>query len=153
MSGYYVKLHFGRLWFIIRIIGRSLPLSTPGGRADWRPIADDDNALKASSLQTHLANQHEVYQAVTVPEDYLTSRPAVTYQANPKYNGRLPCPVPDCPGEHKDGWMLRRHFRDLHPFDKVIVPKEGYYLRCERCLMQVNPSYPRHNCTKECQVD
>ena len=49
--------------------------------------------------------------------------------------------------------MLWRHFRDLHPFDKVIVPKEGYFPRCERCFMKVNPSYyPRHVRTKECQV-
>jgi hypothetical protein len=108
--------------------------------------------MKASSLQTHLVSQHEVYQVVTVPADYLVPRPAMTYKADPKYNGRLPCPIPGCPGEHKDGWMLRHHFWGLHPFDRVIVPKEGHFPRCEWCLMQVNPSYPRHDRTKECQV-
>ena len=73
--------------------------------------------VKASSLQTHLASQHEVYKVVTVPEDYLVPRTAVTYRSDPKYNGRLPCPIPGCPGEHKNGWMLWHHFRDLHPFD------------------------------------
>jgi hypothetical protein len=48
--------------------------------------------------------------------------------------------------------MMRRHFWDVHPLDLVIVPKEGCYLRCERCGMQVNPLYPCHWCSKECQV-
>jgi hypothetical protein len=47
---------------------------------------------------------------------------------------------------------MRRHFRDVHPLDLVMVPKEGRYARCERCGMQVNPIYPRHQCLKECQV-
>jgi hypothetical protein len=108
--------------------------------------------LQASSLRSHLAEQHLIYQAVTIPEDYSTPWMAVTYRVAPKYNGRLPCPIPGCLGEHKDGWMLWRHFRDLHPYDRVIVPKEGYFSRCKRYCMQVNLSYPCHIRTKECQV-
>jgi hypothetical protein len=48
--------------------------------------------------------------------------------------------------------MLWRHFRDLHPFDKVVVSTEGYFPRCERCTMQVNPGYPRHIRMQECQT-
>ena len=48
--------------------------------------------------------------------------------------------------------MMRWHFRDVHPLDLVMVPKEGRYSRCERCEMQVNPLYPNHWFTKECQV-
>jgi hypothetical protein len=48
--------------------------------------------------------------------------------------------------------MLQRHFRDLHPFDKVVVSTEGYVLRCERCAMQVNLAYPRHIQTQECHT-
>jgi hypothetical protein len=44
------------------------------------------------------------------------------------------------------------HFRDVHPLALVVVPKEGCYSKCERCAMQVNPFYPRHRYTKECQV-
>ncbi len=36
--------------------------------------------------------------------------------------------------------------------DLVMVPKEGRYARCERCGMQVNPIYPHHQYSKECQV-
>ncbi len=36
--------------------------------------------------------------------------------------------------------------------DLVVVPKEGCYSRCEQCGMQVNPLYPRHWYSKECQV-
>jgi hypothetical protein len=48
--------------------------------------------------------------------------------------------------------MLRQHFRDLHPFDKVVVLTERYFPWCERCAMQVNPVYPRHIQTQECQT-
>ncbi len=48
--------------------------------------------------------------------------------------------------------MLRQHFRDLHPLDRVLFLKEGYFPRCERCAMQGNPAYPRHIRTKECQL-
>jgi hypothetical protein len=48
--------------------------------------------------------------------------------------------------------MLRQHFRDLHPLDKVVVSTEGYFPRCKRCAMQVNPVYPRHIWTQECQT-
>jgi hypothetical protein len=47
---------------------------------------------------------------------------------------------------------MRRHFWDVHPLDLIMVPKEGRYARCERCGMQVNPSYPHHQLSKECQV-
>jgi hypothetical protein len=48
--------------------------------------------------------------------------------------------------------MMRWHFRDFHPLDLAVVPKEECYSRCERCGMQVNPLYPRHWYSKECQV-
>ncbi len=47
---------------------------------------------------------------------------------------------------------MRRHFRDVHPKDLVMVPTEGKSRRCDRCGMQVDPRYPRHRFTKECQV-
>ena len=48
--------------------------------------------------------------------------------------------------------MLWRHFRDLHPLNKVLISKERYFPRCEWCAMQVNPAYPQHIRTKECQI-
>jgi hypothetical protein len=35
--------------------------------------------------------------------------------------------------------MLRQHFRDLHPFDKVVVSMEGYFPWWERCVPQTHP--------------
>jgi hypothetical protein len=48
--------------------------------------------------------------------------------------------------------MLRRHFRDLHLLDWVLISKKGYFPRCEKCAMQVNPACPQHIWTKECQT-
>ncbi len=47
---------------------------------------------------------------------------------------------------------MRWHFRDVHPLDLVVVPKEGKYDQCVWCGMQVNLLYPRHRFLKECQV-
>jgi hypothetical protein len=43
-------------------------------------------------------------------------------------------------------------FWDIHPLDLVVVPKEGCYSRCKQCGIQVNPLYPYHWYSKECQV-
>jgi hypothetical protein len=125
---------------------------TPAGEWEsWMVVCCQCNAaVQASSLHRHLAEQHNTYQAVVVPEDYLEPQASVRYQAHPKCNGRIPCPVLECPGELRDGWMHRHHSRDLHPFIRVVVLTEGYFPRCERCGMQVNPAYPRHIRTKEC---
>ena len=109
--------------------------------------------MKASSLGRHLADVHDIYQQTVVAEELLEIRPPVTYTVSARLHARdLPCPYPQCLGRLKDGWMMRRHFRDLHPLDLVCVPQEGCYSRCERCAIQVNPLYPRHVQTKECQV-
>jgi hypothetical protein len=108
--------------------------------------------MAASSLCRHLADQHEVYQQVVVAEELLGAREGVTYHAHPELGGGLKCPVPGCAGKLRGGWMLQRHFRDLHPLDKVVVSKEGYFPWCERCAMQVNPAYPRHIWTQECHT-
>ncbi len=99
--------------------------------------------MKASSLSRHLADVHDIYQQTVVAEELLELRPPVTYTVSAGLHARgLPCPYPWCLGRLKDGWMLRRHFWDVHPLDLVRVPSEGCYSRCERCSMQVNPFYP-----------
>ncbi len=64
----------------------------------------------------------------------------------------LSCPFPECGGFLKSGWMMRQHFRDVHPQDLVKVPKAGKFCRCTQCRVQVDPQYPRHRFTKECQL-
>jgi hypothetical protein len=111
------------------------------------------NKMKASSLSRHLADAHDIYQQTVVAKELLELRPPVLYMVCAGLHARdLPCPYPWCLGRLRDGWMMRRHFWDVHPLDLVMVPKEGRYARCERCGMQVNPIYPRHQYSKECQV-
>jgi hypothetical protein len=56
-------------------------------------------------------------------------------------------------GVLKDSWIMRRNFHDLHPRDKVLVPKEERsFCCCKRCGMQVNPKYTRHSRLQECQT-
>ncbi len=87
-----------------------------------------------------------------VAEELLEAQAGVTYEAHPLYESKIACPIPGCEGVLRDGWMIRRHFQDIHPLNRVIVPKEGLFPRCERCAMQVNPAFPCHIRTKEYQV-
>jgi hypothetical protein len=108
--------------------------------------------MAASSLCRHLVDQHKFYQQVVVVEELLGARAGVAYHVHPELGGRLKCPVPGCAGKLREGWMLWQHFRDLHPLDKVVVSTEGYFPQCEWCAMQVNPAYPSHIWTQECQT-
>jgi hypothetical protein len=109
--------------------------------------------MKASSLSRHLADVHDIYQQTVVAKELLELHPPVLYTVSKGLHARdLPCPYPWCLGRLGNGWRMRQHFRDVHPLDLVMVPKEGRYARCKRCGMQVNPIYPRHQYSKECQV-
>jgi hypothetical protein len=109
--------------------------------------------MLASSLDRHLADVHNIYQAQVITEELLADRPPATYTVARRQTGRgLRCPFPLCEGVLKDGWNLRRHFRDVHPMDLVVVPSERRFGCCHRCGMQVNPSYPRHYRSKECSI-
>jgi hypothetical protein len=88
-----------------------------------------------------------------VAKELLEDRPPVLYTVRAELHTQaLQCPYPGCTGRLGDGWMMRQHFRDVHPMDLVKVPKEGRFDRCKRCGMQVHPLYPCHRLSKECQV-
>ncbi len=90
------------------------------------------NELKASSLSRHLADVHDIYQQAVVAEALLEVRLPVTYTVSAALHARaLSCPYPGCEEHLRDGWMMQRHFRDVHPMDLVKVPKEGKFDRCE----------------------
>jgi hypothetical protein len=111
------------------------------------------NGMKVCSLGRYLADVHDIYQQAVVAEDLLEDQPPATYTASTELHGRdLLCPFPGCEGRLRDGWIMRQHFRDVHPMDLVAAPKEGKYDRCQQCGMQVIPLYPRHRFSKECQV-
>jgi hypothetical protein len=74
-------------------------MTLAGEWESWMVVCHQCNALvQASSLHSHLAEQHDTYQAVVVPEDYLEPRASVRYMVHPKHDGRIPCPVLECPG-------------------------------------------------------
>ncbi len=107
--------------------------------------------MRAGSLSRHLADLHEIYQGQVVAEELLDWREGVVYTAK-EGHGKLKCPFPLCTGELVSGWMMQWHFCDLRPLDYVAVPREGRYPRCLHCGMQVDPRYPAHINTKECQA-
>jgi hypothetical protein len=109
--------------------------------------------MRHSSLGCHLANVHDIYQQTVVAEELLEEQESITYVADASYTGRtFDCPYPGCLGVLNSGWMMRHHFRDVHPRDLVQLKHEGFYPHCERCGMQCNPSYPTHINSKECRT-
>ena len=108
--------------------------------------------MQASSLCRHLADAHSVFPQTVVAKEMLERRPAETYIVTDWSPAGFSCPFPGCGGILSGGWMMWRHFRDVHPMDLVKVPKEGEFFPCRRCGMQVDPKYARHQYTKECQV-
>jgi hypothetical protein len=110
--------------------------------------------LQARIIRSHLESNHDIYQQVVVADYLLEAHPSIRYEAE-RVGRKVPikCPFPGCPGPKKlsSAYMLRRHFRDLHPKDSVEVWWEGHYPRCERCMMQCNPQYPRHIHSQVCQ--
>jgi hypothetical protein len=82
--------------------------------------------MQASSLGCHLADMHKIYQQQVVAQELLEGWEGVTYKVALGY-GKLRCPFPLSKGELASGWMMWRHFRDVHPLDYVVVAKEGRY--------------------------
>jgi hypothetical protein len=86
-----------------------------------------------------------------VAEELLDRHEGVVYKVKERH-GKLKCPFPFCTGELAGRWMMQQHFCDLHPLGYVTIPREGQYPLCPSCEMQVEPQYPAHINTKECQV-
>jgi hypothetical protein len=103
---------------------------TPADKWDARTVTcrECGKDMRASSLGRHLADQHQIYQQQVVAEELLNRREGVVYKV-PLGVGKLKCPFPLCKGELASGYAMRRHFRDLHPLDYVVVRKERYYRR------------------------
>ena len=105
------------------------------------------------SLGRGLADVEDIFhQAVVAEELLLEERDGETYRAVANWAGKFPCPYTRYKGELTSGWMMRPHFRDVHPLDFVELPSEGFFPRCEWCGMQCNLSYPTHINTKECRA-
>ena len=77
--------------------------------------------LQARSLHLHLEHAHDIYQQVVVADNLLAVRPSNCYEAE-RVGRKEPirCPFSGCPGKLSSAYMLRRHFRDVHPKDSVI---------------------------------
>jgi len=112
---------------------------------------------QARSLRSLLKSTHDIYQQVVVADDLLEEHASTRYPLRGRVGGaqgadQLKCPFPGCPGKLSSEYMLRRHFRDLHPKDSVEVPWEGSYPQCEQCVMQCYPKYPQHIHLQVCQL-
>lgn len=100
--------------------------------------------MALSSLRRHLADQLKIYQQVVGAEELIEAQADVTYsyRVDPRLEGKFLCPVLGCAGKLGGGWMLWRHFQDLHPLNRMRISMEGYIPWCKCCSMKVDPRYP-----------
>jgi hypothetical protein len=88
--------------------------------------------LQASSLQSHLETQHDIYPLFVLNWE-LTEVMPTTFRAQlHTASGEYNCPVPGCIGTANTGYNLWHHFVMRHPTHTVIIPKEGL-LPLSRC--------------------
>jgi hypothetical protein len=109
--------------------------------------------MQARFLPRHLATLHGVYQQTVVAGELLDEHASIAYTAEQRNDGKLQCPADGCLGVLKDEWNMRRHFRYLHFWDKVIVKKEEQsYPQCTYCGMQMNPTARGHWRMESCSI-
>ena len=75
----------------------------------------------------------------------------MTYSISMDESSSTPCPVASCPYKTETCGALRRHFRNRHNGDTIIVEEEGLLPQCTECgifQMSVGPS---HQQTADCQ--
>ncbi len=112
-----------------------------------------DKTLQAENLRLYLSSAHNIHQQVVIAEALLEERTGACYRADPKGTKEpIQCPFPGCPGVLSSPYMLRWHFRDLHPKDSVEIPREGFFPQCEWCPMQCNPLFPQHPHSQVCKL-
>ncbi len=94
--------------------------------------------LQASSLQSHLEMQHDIYRLFVLNRKLTEMTPTTFRTQLHTASGEYNCPLPDCVGTANTGYNLPRHFGMRHPTHTVIIPKEGSLplLRCHLCGMQ-----------------
>jgi Reverse transcriptase (RNA-dependent DNA polymerase) len=62
------------------------------------------------------------------------------------------CPHPNCPYITHKGDIVRKHFRNCHPEDSVIIEQEGLLPHCPNCgIFQSNAHTPQHKASLECK--
>ncbi len=94
--------------------------------------------LRASSLQSHLETQHDVYRSFVLNQELTDVAPLTFCASLHTATGKYACPVPGCVGAANTGYNLRRHFLMRHPTHTIIIPAEGSlpHPRCHLCGMQ-----------------
>jgi hypothetical protein len=110
--------------------------------------------ISAGSLQRHMRRAHGLELPEHIALDENPPPPSTHTVSVPRPRGAwADCPVAGCTGHWSNGPSLRRHFRDRHPLDTIIIRDEGAVplSRCERCLMFVSHTQARlHPQSLEC---
>ena len=77
--------------------------------------------------------------------------PPATYRFSMPPKCFIPCPVPQCPYKSEFPATMRRHFRNCHPEDTIIIEEEGPLPRCPRCRLFQKDVGPKHQSSMDCQ--
>jgi hypothetical protein len=111
--------------------------------------------LQASSLQSHLETQHDVYRLFVLNQELTEVTPTMFCTQLHTASSEYVRPVPGCVGTVNTGYNLRCHFVMHHPTHTVINLKESLLPlpRCHLCGMQtpVESLSKGHTQTELCQ--
>ena len=124
-----------------RTIADTLGGGVPGGYT-WgiNPLAD--HVILRTVVGYTLLNRNLI----------IKDRPPVIHPATLSMaTAKFAYSVHGCAGMAGTKYILRRHFRFLHPQDLVNVPDKGCYLGHDCCGMWVNPTAMGHQGTKACK--
>ncbi len=107
--------------------------------AGWAKRRVEWDVCGPSSLWSHLANIHGVFQADVINKEYLKSCPGRVLGASQSADGKFQCPVPGCVGEAETKWGMYRHFRDRDLLGRVSMQLgKGTYPKHALYGMQTN---------------
>ncbi len=81
--------------------------------------------LRASSFQSHLKTQHDVYRSFVLNQELTDVAPLTFCASLHTATGKYACPVPGCVGAANTGYNLRHHFLMRHPTHTVIIPRRA----------------------------
>ena len=122
--------------------------SLPSARRHKTTCPECCLSLNQAYLPSHLREIHHLFPAPPAPSAPVL--PAVHEISFPFGVRRVSCPVSGCPASPVSRYHMRKHFRDRHPHDVILITEEGLLPRCHKCGLFVSQLTRSHYMSVDC---